>query len=116
MSKLKIVFTFITIFILLFNINSFSQKRTSLFEKNRISGATANKIDTLQRLTTEKLMTESEGLLEREIDPDKYIVGPGDILTISYISNESRELKVVISPEGKLIIPGAGVVNLKDLN
>ncbi len=46
--------------------------------------------------------------LEAAIDPDEYVVGPGDIFFISIWSAETQTLKVPVEPEGSLIIPTVG--------
>ncbi|MCX7908292.1 MAG: SLBB domain-containing protein [Ignavibacteria bacterium] len=80
-----------------------------------ITGIRENQIDTLAYQTGQRIIKETEGLVEKEIDPDKYLLGPQDRLTISIISTRPRELEVEVSPEGKLSIPEVGVVNVKGL-
>lgn len=41
--------------------------------------------------------------LEKAIDPDEYIIGPGDVLAINIWGELSAELRV--TPEGRLLIP-----------
>ena len=56
---------------------------------------------------------KSSVLLNKLIDSDKYIVGPGDELYISFSSNNfSFNNYLVISPMGDIIIPNIGIVNL----
>ena len=55
-------------------------------------------------------------VIDRIVDPDKYIVGPGDELHINIISsNETFDHSLVISPTGQLLIPSAGMVNCNKL-
>ncbi len=99
--------------ILLFLSDLHSQeKQRNLIDRNRISGAKLNYVDTLARETTNQLMKESLGLLEKAINPDKYIVGPNDILTVSIVSSDVFEFSEKISPDGKFLIKGVGVVDL----
>ncbi len=103
----------IALFILSFSFLVHSQeKNKNIIDRNRISGAKLNYIDTLARETTNKLMQESIGLLEKAIDPNKYLMGPNDKLTVSIISAEVIELTDKITPDGKFLIKGAGVVDL----
>ncbi len=78
-----------------------------------LTGSTKGKIDTLGFERAGRIVKETEGLLEKEIDPDKYVLGPNDILTISIITAKPKEFEAIISPEGKLLIPGVGIVGLK---
>jgi len=65
--------------------------------------------------TSQKLVSESEGLLEKAIDPEKYILGPGDLFNIIVISAKTKKYKLKISPDGSIMIPDVGIVNLKDM-
>lgn len=51
----------------------------------------------------------SEGI----IDPDEYIVGPGDKIFISIIGNEEVSLTLMVNQEGFLYIPRVGGVDLR---
>ena len=83
-------------------------------DRGRLSGATKDAIDTLAFQNAQSWSKENSGLLEREIDPDKYIVGPGDVISISVITSDIYQFESEITPEGKLMISGAGAVYLKD--
>jgi len=54
--------------------------------------------------------------IERPVDPARYIVGPGDVLKISFWGPASDDLgfSVPITPEGKLIIPTVGALDVID--
>lgn len=96
----------------------FLSQLTTVFaqvENFEISGAKPGFVDTLALQTSQKIVKESMGILEKEIDPDKYLLGPGDILNIAIISAKTRQLQVAISPDGRLMIPDVGVINLKGL-
>lgn len=58
--------------------------------------------------------TETEPL-EAAIDPEKYIIGPGDLFQINIWGAVSEEHQVRISPENKMIIPNVGEVTFKSL-
>jgi len=47
-------------------------------------------------------------VLEKAVDPDKYILGPYDRLVINILSPEPRTFSLMILPEGYLFIPGVG--------
>lgn len=51
--------------------------------------------------------------MEGVIDPETYLVGPGDVLKINFWGpvNEDLGVAITITPEGKLIIPSVGVID-----
>ncbi len=55
--------------------------------------------------------------LEAPVDPNTYIVGPGDVFQISIWANTETAVQIPVNPEGALIIPtiGAIAVNGKTL-
>jgi len=60
-----------------------------------------------------------QGLLqaiERPVDPARYVVGPGDVIKINFWGPASDELgfSTPITPEGKLIIPTVGALDVID--
>ena len=83
-------------------------------ENYEFSSAKPGVLDTLARETSQRIVSEAEGLLEKEIDPEKYILGPGDKFKISVISSRTRKYELSISPSGKMMIPDVGIVDLKD--
>lgn len=56
------------------------------------------------------LITASEGV----INPDKYKLGPGDILFISISGVEEKIFTPIIDPEGFIYIPRIGAINLQN--
>jgi protein involved in polysaccharide export with SLBB domain len=60
-----------------------------------------------------KQTIEASGVLETEINPDEYIVGPNDEFQISIVSTQSVDLKVIVNPESSLLIPKIGMVQLR---
>jgi len=61
------------------------------------------------------LSKETANLLDKEIDASTYVLGPGDIVTISIWTTESQHQQIAVTPEGKLIIPRAGIISVKGL-
>jgi len=115
MNTKTIKYGFYLIFMLLFvftNNNSFAQEEKYI-DNSFLTGAKKNEIDTLNVKTSKQIADETAGLLEKEIDPEKYIMGPNDILFISIVTAKPVEYKVIVSPEGKILIPSVGVVNVK---
>jgi len=50
------------------------------------------------------------------IDPETYIIGPGDQLTINIQTIEPQYFQLVVDPTGSLLIPNIGEVNLLSKN
>ena len=48
--------------------------------------------------------------IETRINPDEYIVGPGDMFYINIVSGEEISFTVPVTPEGKLIIQTVGTL------
>jgi protein involved in polysaccharide export with SLBB domain len=102
-------------FILVFLILCFSSGiALSQSDNYYLSGAKTGAIDTLSYNTTQDLLKHTSGILEKEIDPGKYILGPSDFLTISIISVKPQIIELQILPDGHLIIPGVGSIELKN--
>ena len=53
--------------------------------------------------------------LEGVVDPDQYIVGPGDIFVISIIGSNPYLIEAAVTPTGQLIIPEIGSVEANGL-
>lgn len=79
-----------------------------------ITGAQKGELDTLARETNQKISKETAGLLEKEIDPESYIVGPNDLFEISINSAKPKLFDSYISPDGSLLISSIGRIDLKN--
>jgi protein involved in polysaccharide export with SLBB domain len=53
--------------------------------------------------------------LEGPVDPDKYFVGPSDILSVNIWTSPPLNFSLTVTPEGTLIIPTVGEVRMTDL-
>jgi protein involved in polysaccharide export with SLBB domain len=51
--------------------------------------------------------------LEGTVDPDTYMVGPGDQFLIFFWSAQETGYQVAISPEGKMVIPTIGTLDMR---
>jgi protein involved in polysaccharide export with SLBB domain len=78
-----------------------------------ITGAKKGEIDTLAFERAESIIEESKGLMEKEVDPATYIIGPGDEFYVEILSVNPIFFKQEVTPEGTLIIPKAGSISLK---
>lgn len=54
--------------------------------------------------------------LEGPVDPDKYIVGPSDILSVNIWTSSPISLTLTVTPEGTLIIPTVGEIRVIDIS
>lgn len=65
-------------------------------------------------------LTNSENLtytpVEKSINPDLYILGPGDLLGINIISAKNISLPIRINPVGEILIPSVGILNVDGIS
>ena len=45
---------------------------------------------------------------DREVDPDTYVVGPGDIIQLYIFGEWNRDYQLEINPEGRVLVPTVG--------
>ena len=102
--KYILIFIFVTLTV-------FSQ----YFKENKvITGASPGRLDTLKLEQATQNSNESLGLLEKPVDPDKYIIGPGDKFLLTIMSVENTDLRITVSPEGSIFVPGVGKIDVKE--
>ncbi len=69
--------------------------------------------------TQERTLTNLDMLsgiaLEATIDPEKYFVGPSDLIAVNIWLSPPLNFSLVVTPEGTLIIPTVGEVKVADL-
>lgn len=108
-------FCFLLISSLFFNAFVFGQRapKDDPLQNYVITGIKGKELDTLAYQTGQRIIKETEGLIEKEIDPESYLLGPQDQILISVVSIRPREIEVEISPEGKIAIPEIGIVDAK---
>lgn len=54
-------------------------------------------------------------MLEKAVDPDQYVLGPGDGLVVSMMGPDPRMFALNVLPEGDVLIPGVGPVHADGL-
>jgi polysaccharide biosynthesis/export protein len=47
-------------------------------------------------------------ILEQPVNPDQYILGPGDVLSVLILSTTEVRHQIMVDPEGRLLIPNVG--------
>ncbi len=55
------------------------------------------------------------GIVTAPVDPDVYLVGPGDLFQLTLSGRVSRIDYLMVGPEGDLLIPGSGPVRISGL-
>jgi len=53
--------------------------------------------------------------LSGAIDPNRYVLGPGDVLQLALWGRVSRTDQLEVGPEGSVLVPGAGVLSVDGL-
>jgi len=87
----------------------------TLFISNTMPAQEFGKLDLEQERRDREMQQpptiETKSLpLEKAIDPDKYILGPGDKIGLNILTSESLTIPLVVTPTGDLIIPSVGVL------
>ena len=87
------------------DLNTLRLAQRQAFKASKTNSSILNKDKRQERFVTDKI-----------VDPDEYIVGPGDELHINIISsNETFDHSLIISPTGQLLIPSVGMVDCNKL-
>ncbi|MCU0330348.1 MAG: polysaccharide biosynthesis/export family protein, partial [Candidatus Kapabacteria bacterium] len=84
------------------------------FKSKRFQARLPGEIDTIGSDRGIQTSLGAALTLEREVDAAEYVLGPGDNLIVSIWSTESVHVTVPVTPEGKVVIPRAGVVSVKE--
>lgn len=85
----------------------FSQSGNLRLPKFRFTGG---EYDTLAYKIAQERLEETAGLLERKVIPSEYVVGPNDQLVLSIFTSTPQTYNLIVSPDGKIVIPTVGVV------
>ena len=110
MTKKRSILSQVIILFLAASVISYSQ-----VDYEFMSGAGKENLDTLAFQRGVEISKEAAGLLEREIDPEKYIVGPNDIFKIDIITgSKTPDFTAKVSPEGMILLDNIGIINVKD--
>ncbi len=87
---------------------------TAQIDYSKLTGISKTKLDTLASQNAFSIAKETNLVPEKEIDPNTYIVGPGDVFTFSIFTNEPVNYQVKVSPESKLLIPTVSLIDVKN--
>lgn len=83
------------------------------FRLPKMRYATSGDYDTVAYKIAQERALETAGLMESEINPQEYILGPDDGLIVAIFATKPIEYPVKVSPEGKIVIPEVGVINVR---
>ncbi len=86
----------------------------SQLDNSNVSAVKGGSVDTLAVQNAQKVVREAQGLLEKEVDPKTYMLGPNDELLVAVLGPKSKQFDLTISAEGKIFIPELGAINLKN--
>ncbi|MBN2104491.1 SLBB domain-containing protein [bacterium] len=67
----------------------------------------------LEREMRQKMMEAAA--LEKAVDPETYVVGPGDIFTLNIWGAMEMQMPIAVSPEGVLPVPSVGEIDIRKL-
>ena len=106
MSKRLFIFT-VLILCLLSNL-VFAQGSGS-----RLIGKESELTTTWQKQS--QVMLPTSQALEKTIEPDKYVLGPGDVLAVSIWGEPNTNFNLTVTPEGRLLIPTVSVLQVSGM-
>jgi protein involved in polysaccharide export with SLBB domain len=102
------------IFLILLSVSAYSQNK--MIQNRTITGTQSYWYkDTMAIQNARSNSMESFGEMERAVDPEKYIIGPGDSFILSILSYQPKEIKLPVTPEGNVIVPGIGTIDVNEL-
>jgi len=67
------------------------------------------------RLTQDNLISSEMGIIGDEVEPEKYYVGPGDILSYQNLQTSITTQNLIVTPEVSVLLPRIGEVSLKGM-
>lgn len=111
--RFRLLFVFLTLFAA-FNAYAQRASKEEPLLNYTITGVKGNVVDTLGYQTGQRIIKETEGLIEKEIDPNEYVLGPQDVLLVSIVASQPKEFEVEVSPEGKVAVPSVGVIDVRN--
>ena len=90
------------------NVENLFSQESSNFDNNQLQLNRNMDLTSLENLTYTPI--------EKTIDPDTYILGPGDLLGINIISVANSSLPIRINPAGEIMIPSVGILNVSGIS
>jgi len=98
---MKFTFTFVALILLFTTMNAQDYKNQKVpQENNAVEEVKGN--DSFQKILP----------LEDSINPDEYMIGPGDEIGISIQASENIAMPLIVTPTGDLFIPAIGICSV----
>ncbi len=72
--------------------------------------------DTVGAKNALKNATETQGIIEKTIDPESYIIGPNDVLSIGITGPQPLNYDVIVSPDAQVLVPAVPAVDVRGLS
>ncbi len=94
--------------ILVAGVNTFAQGFSTLGKSGNLQGM-------LKKSKVPSQLAEPP-ILEEPVDPDQYIVGPGDMFSIIINAQLEDEQQIMVNPEGSLVLPAVGHIYVAGLS
>ncbi len=105
----------LVLLLIIFKLNLISQSQEIKPETSRGLGIKFDEILKQAQPTQYPILDPNILSLEKPIDPDNYIVGPGDILSVNVWTSPPLSFMVQVTVEGTAIIPTVGEVKVSGL-
>ncbi len=102
------------IIIILIISGAFAQNIENIFSKESV-GLDKNSMQSNQDMDLTSIENLTYTPIEKPINPDTYILGPGDLLGINIISTKNVSLPLRVNPIGEILIPSVGVLNVSGI-
>ncbi len=104
-----------SIFILLLFSIGFNQDIGNIFPKET-SNSENQSINQIQDLNLTNNQNLTYTPVENPIDPDTYLLGPGDLLGIDILATKNFSMPIRVNPVGEILIPSIGVLNVNGVS
>ena len=103
------------IIIIIISSFTYTQNIGNIFSKES-TNFDANSMQLNQDIDLTSIKNLTYTPLEKPIDPNTYILGPGDFLGVNIISTKNVSLPIRINPVGEILIPSVGVLNVNGIS
>ena len=103
------------IIIILIISGAFAQNIENIFSQESI-GLDKNSMQSIQDIDLTNIENLTYTPIEKPINPDTYILGPGDLLGIDIISTKNISLPIRVNPVGEIMIPAIGILNVSEIS
>jgi protein involved in polysaccharide export with SLBB domain len=103
-----------TIIIVLIISGAYAQSIENIFSEKSVEPE-----EMLPLLNRDGIITNMENItytpIEKPINPDTYIIGPGDLIGINILSAENISFQIRVGPVGEIMIPLVGILNISGI-